>query len=203
MAKTYFYFGSMNCGKTTKLIQTVVNYQQQGMKCLIIKPTTDTRDGDACSVKSRITEAFPAVPYDPNKTNNKELANIIAKNKPDVVLVDEVQFFGERIKFLIKLCDRRNIPLLCYGLRNSFNGESFPASVHLLVHADKIEELRSICWCGCKATHNLLVHNGVPVRDDTDGILVGEIASVFEDDGYHAVCRRHFYKGLWKRNQNK
>lgn len=203
MAKVYFYYGSMNSCKTSQLIQTAYNYQEQGLKALILKPTTDTRDGDSCHVKSRITEPFPAIPFDPEKTSNNELRKIIAEHRPKVILVDEVQFFGPRIKFLVKECDLRNIPLLCYGLRNSFNGKSFPASEYLLVHADKLCEMKTMCFCGKKATHNLLVQNGVPVRDEGDGVLVGDVAGVTEDDGYHTVCRKHFYTGQWKLGMRK
>ena len=198
MSKVYFYYGSMSCGKTTQLIQTAYDYKQKGMNAVIFKPVTDTRDGDACHVKSRITDPFPAYPFDPVKTTNNEIIRILDAEKPKAILIDEVQFFGPRIKFMMKECDRRNIALLCYGLRNSFTGESFPASIHLLTHADVIDELKNMCFCGRKATHNLLVQDGKPVRGISDGILVGDVAGVNEDDGYHAVCRTHFYKGKWK-----
>ena len=193
-ARLYFYWSAMNSGKTSALIQNAYNYQERGMIAVILKPNIDNREGTKSRVISRIGLELPAWLVDCNDDASfgKQLKDIVSI-APEVVFVDEVQFFSvTQIMMLEDLVDLYNIPVVCYGLRNSFNNDGFPASDWLLRNADKLIESKNICFCGSKATHNLMVVDGKPVRTADSAICVGG------NDLYHAVCRRHFKLGEWK-----
>lgn len=193
MAKLYFYYSSMDAGKTTQLIQTAHNYQQRGMKPMILKPSIDTREGTKPRVISRIGLEFPATIVDVADLDMLDtLVQGIVDGGYNVVLVDEVQFFSvEHIKRFTELVDQHDIPVLCYGLRNSFNNEGFPSVLHLLQHAEKLVEIKTMCWCGKKATHNLMVVDGTAIKHADSAVKVGGM------DLYHSVCRKHFNEGSY------
>lgn len=193
-ARIYFYFSAMNAGKTTALIQNAYNYQERGMVPIIFKPSIDNREGQKPRVISRIGLEMPATIIDCNDDAafGKILEDILLVG-PAVVLVDEIQFFSvNQMKMLEDLADIHDIPVVCYGLRNSFNNEGFPATDWLMRNADKITEIKNICFCGSKATHNLMVVDGKPVKEADSAICVGG------NELYHAVCRKHFKAGQYK-----
>lgn len=194
MAKVYFYYSSMNSGKTTSLLQATYNYLERGMPVLLLKPRFDIRDGEEPVISSRIglkmhCQFFPET--------REELDALFLEGDDNVraIFVDEVQFVDPGLlKYLIYYGDTLDIPLLCYGLRNSYDGAGFPASDWLLRHADKLVEMKSICWCGKKATHNMMVIDGKPVvKTLAEGNKV-----VGGNELYHAVCRCHFELKMYK-----
>lgn len=193
-AKLYFYYGSMNGSKTTQLIQNAYNYQERKMIPVILKPDIDVREGDKHRVISRIGAEFPATIvrcYDNNHL--RKIIQTIIDGHVSVVFVDEVQFLSvDQVRMLEDLVDNYDIPVMCYGLRNSFNNAGFESVDWLLRNADKLAEVKNICFCGAKATHNLMVVNGKPVKESGSSICVGG------NELYHAVCRRHFKEGVFE-----
>jgi thymidine kinase len=154
MAKLYFRYGAMNCGKSTALIQVDYNYQERGMATLIIKPQTDTKGEDRVVSRLSISRRVDvlAEPGD-------DLFAIIAARKEegplDCVLVDEAQFLTTiQVDQLFRLAVRADIPVICYGLRTDFKMDGFEGSQRLLLLAHSIEELKTICKCGRKAMVN-------------------------------------------------
>lgn len=155
MSKLYFRYGAMNCGKSTALIQVAHNYEERGMKVVIIKPKIDTKGED--SIISRIGAVRKA---DILAGEDFEIFNTIktkleGENKIHCILVDEVQFMKSwQIDDLLKVAVLLNIPVICYGLRTDFAMKGFEGSTRLLLVAHSIEELKNICRCGKKATLN-------------------------------------------------
>lgn len=194
MSKLYFYYGAMNGSKTTQMVQNAYNYQERKMRPVILKPSMDTREGEKPRVVSRIGAEFPAVIVESN--NEQAMIDILKKlveEKISVVMVDEAQFFSvEQMIQLENFVDDHNIPVMCYGLRNSFNSAGFPSIDWLLRNADKLVEIKNICFCGKKATHNLMVVDGQPVKCAESAVKVGG------NELYHAVCRKHFKQGVWE-----
>ena len=194
MAKLYFYYSAMYSGKTTSLIQSAHNYEIKNMIPVVLKPNIDDREGVEPKVVNRTGMEYPATIVDCTDISSMiDACDDIKKAGVDVVLVDEVQFLSvEHIRCLEELVDHSNIPVLCFGLRNSFNGGGFPGSDYLLQHADKLVEMKGICHCGKKATHNLMVVDDVPFYGSDDPIKVGDIGL------YHSVCRKHFTLGEYQ-----
>ncbi len=155
MAKLYFRYGAMNCGKSTHLLQVAHNYEERGMKVCVIKPSIDTK-GDNSVVSrigaSRIVDILL-------KSNQKVIDALIEKyGSLDIscILVDEAQFLTqEQVDELYELTKLNEIPVICYGLRTDFMTRGFPGSVRLLEISDDIEEMKTICECGKKATVNV------------------------------------------------
>lgn len=190
MAKLYFYYASMNAGKSTTLLQADFNYRERGMTTMLWTAKLDHRSGDK-AIESRIGLGAAAHRYEPD---TDLFENIIAQHNQqpiDCVLVDEAQFLTqEQVWQLAKLSDGIGIPVVCYGLRTDFQGELFPGSATLLGIADKLVELKGVCHCGRKATMNL--------RVDAQGAAVkaGEQTEIGGNDRYVALCRRHFVEAL-------
>lgn len=183
MAKLYFRYGAMGSSKTANVLMADFNYREKGMKTLIIKPSTDTRDGDGI-LASRIGLSAPCtmIDKDCNILNllKEDLKNI------NVILADEVNFFTrDQINQLSDIVDYYNIPVLCYGLRADFQSNFFEGSKRLFEIADKIEEIKTICWCGSKATMNARISDGKMVLEG-DQILIGA------NDDYISLCRKHW-----------
>jgi len=186
MAKLYFYYSSMNAGKSTALLQSSYNYRERGMNTLVLAPALDDRFG-AGKVTSRIgieTDARTFVPED------DLLALVEARNKHSqlhCVLIDEAQFLTkEQVFQLGEVTDKMNIPVLAYGLRTDFQGEPFEGSKYLLAWSDNLKELKAICDCGSKAT--------MVVRFDEAGnaITEGSQIEIGGNDRYVSMCRKHF-----------
>ncbi len=186
MAKLYFYYASMNAGKSTTLLQADFNYRERGMETMLWTAAFDDRYG-AGQVTSRIGLQADAQLFDPDTDLER---NCLEKHKASslaCIMVDEAQFLSRaQVLQLARLADRHGIPVLCYGLRTDFQGELFPGSAALLGLADALIELKAVCECGRKSTMNL--------RVDADGKAIREGAQteVGGNDRYVALCRRHF-----------
>lgn len=190
MAKLYFYYASMNAGKSTNLLQADFNYRERGMRTMLFTAAVDTRAGEGV-IASRIGLSAPATAFD-GCTDLLALALAEHAATPlSCVLVDEAQFLTPaQVDGLARLADAHGIPVLAYGLRTDFRGELFPGSARLLALADALVEIKSVCTCGRKATMNL--------RVDADGRAVAEGAQteIGGNDRYVALCRRHHAEAL-------
>lgn len=189
MAKLYFYFSSMNAGKSTTLLQADFNYRERGMRTMLWSAALDTR-GDGM-IRSRIGLEAPAHLYAPETDLWTAIGAAHRAEPIHCVLVDEAQFLTEaQVWQLARLADEAGIPVLCYGIRTDFQGALFPGSAALLGIADALVELKAVCHCGRKATMNL--------RVDAAGAAVqqGEQTEIGGNDRYLALCRRHFTEAL-------
>jgi thymidine kinase len=186
MAKLYFYYSSMNAGKSTNLLQSSYNYRERGMNTLVLAPLLDDRFGVG-RVTSRIGIESEAITF----VGDTDLFELIEKHhrasRLHCVLVDEAQFLTrEQVFQLSELADKLGIPVLAYGLRTDFQGEPFEGSKDLLAWADTLNEIKAICHCGSKAT--------MVVRLDAEGRAVteGSQVEIGGNDRYVSMCRRHF-----------
>lgn len=187
MAKLYFNYAAMNAGKSTILLQSSHNYIERGMNTLLLKPAFDTRDSHAAEIKSRIGLAAPARNFSADTDVTSLVMESHALKPLDCVLIDEAQFLTEaQVRELARIADEDNIPIMCYGLRTDFQGQLFPGSAILLAIADDLNELKTLCWCGRKATMNLRVNaDGAPV-------LNGAQIEIGGNDRYVSLCRKHW-----------
>jgi thymidine kinase len=186
MAKLYFYYSSMNAGKSTSLLQSSYNYRERGMNTLIMAPALDDRYGIG-KVSSRIGLEAPALCFNADDDLFSLISAHLEKTALHCVLVDEAQFLSrEQVFQLSDVTDRLGVPVLAYGLRTDFQGEPFEGSKYLLAWADTINELKAICECGAKAT--------MTVRLDAEGnaIREGSQIEIGGNERYIAMCRRHF-----------
>lgn len=192
MAKLYFYYASMNAGKSAHLLQADFNYRERGMATMLWTAALDRRS--AGMVRSRIGLESEAHRFHPDTDLWAEVSAVHADTKLDCVLVDEAQFLSsDQVWQLARLADEAGIPVLCYGLRTDFQGELFPGSAVLLGIADALVELKAVCHCGRKATMNLRVDaSGAAVRQ-------GQQTEIGGNDRYVALCRRHFSEAINKR----
>jgi thymidine kinase len=195
MAKLHFYYSAMNAGKSTTLLQSSYNYQERDMDTLLYIPQIDVRVGVGV-IGSRIGLKKEAFPFSSDFDLFADIKQKLAANgNIKCVLVDEAQFLTkEQVEQLCKVADQLNIPVLAYGLRSDFLAEPFPGSKYLLALADELNEIKTICFCGRKATMNM--------RIDEKGnkVYQGEQVEIGGDDRYVAVCRKHFYEGKSKAN---
>lgn len=186
MAKLYFYYSSMNAGKSTALLQSSYNYQERGMRTYLLTPEIDDRY-DVGKVTSRI--GLDADAYVFNKSEDLMALVSVQTEKSAIscVMVDEAQFLTkDQVWALSKVSDELDIPVLAYGLRTDFMGEPFPGSKYLLAWADNLKEIKAICYCGRKATMVLRIdYSGKPVTSGEQVVIGG-------NDQYESVCRRHF-----------
>ncbi|MBP3899517.1 thymidine kinase [Candidatus Saccharibacteria bacterium] len=190
MAKLYFRYGAMGCGKTMQLLQVAFNYEERGQKVCVIKPKTDTKNGDKL-----LTRIGPERKTDFCFKKKDDLLDIVTKKYSDVdcVLVDEAQFLTkEQVDQLLKITIKLNIPVMAYGLRLNFRMEDggFDGATRLLQVAHDIEEIKTICECGRKATLNCRFLNDKIVIDGPD-VLIDDGKSKIE---YRALCPACFYK---------
>ncbi|MEL7446381.1 MAG: thymidine kinase [Pseudomonadota bacterium] len=190
MAKLYFYFASMNAGKSSNLLQAAFNYGEQGMNVSLWTAAIDDRPGFG-AISSRIGLASDAHRFRED-TDIKTFVLEGHEEEPiSCILVDEAQFLTQlQVWQLAHLADEHGIPVLCYGLRTDFQGQLFPGSAALLGIADALIELKAVCHCGRKATMNL--------RVDASGkaIKEGEQTEIGGNDRYIALCRKHFSEAL-------
>jgi len=187
MAKLYFNYAAMNAGKSTILLQSSYNYYERGMRTLLMKPVIDTRDSNADHITSRIGLKAKADCFQSDEDLEAHIISAHKKQPIDCVLVDEAQFLTEtQVWQLSRVADDHKIPVLCYGLRTDFRGDLFPGSAALLAIADDVKELKTLCWCGRKATMNLRF-------DDTGhAITEGEQVEIGGNDRYISLCRKHW-----------
>ena len=187
MAKLYFKYGAMGSAKTAQALITKYNYEENGMRVWLIKPSTDNRDGQNV-IRSRVGLASEADVITPG---DSVIAEFEKKGKIDVIIADECQFFTEsQVDELREIVDTVDIPVLCFGLRTDFLCKFFPGSLRLLEVCDTITEVRAICDCGAKATVN--------ARIDADGYIVteGDQLLLGGNDRYTAMCHRCWTKGI-------
>ena len=182
MAKLYFFYGAMNSGKTTRILQCNYNYEEQGMRAIIMKPATDTKGND--KIVSRIG-ATRKVDYLIKKDENIFDLIINEYGHVDLILVDEAQFLTTRqVNQLMDIVIDLDIPVMCYGLRTDFNTHLFEGSKRLLELADDIDEIKISCSCGRKAIINARVNDDGYVITDGEQILIGG------NDRYIPLCRK-------------
>ena len=185
MAKLYFKYGAMGSSKTAQALITKYNYEENDLKVWLIKPATDNRDG-AAVVRSRIGLMAEAESIAPGA----DLYAMFKERNTDVVIVDECQFFPpEQIDQLRRILDDLDIPVLCFGLRSDFRTKLFPGSQRLFELADSIQEIKTICDCGVKATVNARVVDGYVVTEGAQVLIGG-------NDCYIAMCHRCYRRAI-------
>lgn len=181
MAKLYFYYSTMNAGKSTALLQAAYNYAERGMSTRLFTARLDDRSGGR--IASRIGIDAKAEHFD----RHTDFWELLKDETLNCVLIDEAQFLSvPQVRQLARVVDEVNIPVMCYGLRTDFQGELFPGSAALLAWADTLTELKTICFCGRKAT--------MVVRVSSEGVVerAGQQVEVGGNDRYVSLCRRHF-----------
>lgn len=185
MAKLYFKFGAMNSGKSIEIVKVAHNYEEQNKPVKIFTSAVDTRTKVGL-VASRTGLEREATPI----TDDMDLFEEIAAIETELycILIDEAQFLKKHhILELARVVDQLNIPVMAFGLKNDFSNELFEGSKYLLIYADKIEELKTICWyCHRKATMNLRINDGEPV-------YTGEQIQIGGNESYLPVCRSCYY----------
>lgn len=192
MAKLYFKYGAMGSSKTAQALITKYNYEENDLRVWLIKPSADTRDG-LRTLRSRIgLEA--QVEVVPSQMDVYEQFQKTQLGSCDVIIVDECQFLTEeQIDQLRAIVDEYNIPVMCFGLRTDFQTRLFPGSLRLMEIADTIQEIKTICDCGAKATVN--------ARIDADGHIITKGAQVVlgGNDSYIAMCHKCYVRGIRER----
>lgn len=176
----------MNAGKSTVLLQASHNYRERGMNTLLLTAALDDRSGLGV-IASRIGLEAGAQTFSQGDDLFNRVENCHGDKPVHCVLVDEAQFLSpEQVWQLCRVADRLGIPVMCYGLRSDFQGKLFPGSSQLLALADSLREIRTICWCGRKAT--------MVVRLDEDGRILeqGDQVSIGGEESYVSLCRRHW-----------
>lgn len=186
MAKLYYNFSAMNAGKSTILLQASHNYHERGMHTVLFTALLDDRFGKG-KISSRIGLKADAHTFD-DKMNLFDRIDAMSRNqKIDCILVDEAQFLTEdQVWQLAAVADDLRIPVMCYGLRSDFQGKLFPGSATLLAVAEDLREIRTICWCGRKATMNLRIGS------DGKAVSEGEQVVIGGEESYISVCRKHW-----------
>lgn len=192
MAQLYFYYSAMNAGKSTSLLQSAYNYQERGMHTAIFTAALDDRFGIG-RVSSRIGLAMDAQLFDEKLDFLQACRQLKLQQQLDCVLIDEAQFLSkQQVKQLTDVVDQLHVPVLAFGLRTDFLGETFAGSQALLAWADKLVELKTICHCGRKANF--------VVRLDQDGkaATTGSQVQIGGNDSYVSMCRAHFKELVWQ-----
>jgi thymidine kinase len=187
MAKLYFSYSAMNAGKSAILLQSAYNYHERGMKTLLLKPEVDTRDPLSNHIVSRIGIKAQAEVFSADTNLEEFIKQYYNKTKVDCILLDESQFLTpDQVWQLASISDVFGIPVMCYGLRTDFKGNLFPGSATMLAIADDVREIRTLCWCGRKAT--------MTMRFDAEGkaITDGNQVDVGGNEKYISLCRRHW-----------
>lgn len=192
MAQLYYYYSAMNAGKSTSLLQSAYNYKERGMHAEVFTARLDDRYGMGV-VASRIGLKADAHLFDSSDDLFEQISALGAKQKVDCVLIDEAQFLSKaQVKQLLGVVDDLNVPVLAYGLRTDFLGETFEGSHYLLAWSDKIIELKTVCHCGRKANF--------VVRLDAEGqpVTQGAQVDVGGNEKYESMCRKHFRELVWR-----
>ncbi|MFQ9705566.1 MAG: thymidine kinase [Limosilactobacillus pontis] len=195
MAQLFFKYGAMNSGKSIDILKVAHNYEEQGKPVVLMTSGVDNRSGQGV-IASRIGLKRQVTPI-MDDTNIYEYVKSI-DHPVYCVLIDEAQFLKKyHVLQLIKIVDELNIPVMTFGLKNDFKNELFEGSKYLLIYADKIEEMKTICWfCPHKATMNLRIHDGKPVYE-------GEQVQIGGNESYYPVCRKHYFHPLLDQGQEE
>ena len=196
MAKLYYRYSTMNAGKSIELIKVAYNYEERGQRVMTLLPAIDDRYGVGV-ITSRIGIQREAMLVK-DDTNILEL--FLAekeKGEIDCVLIDECQFLRKHhVEELIEIVDTFNVPVMAYGLKNDFRNQLFEGSYYMLIYADKIEEIKTICWCGRKATMVARVVDGKIVKQGEQIVIGG-------NDMYVSLCRKHYNDGRLGPDESK
>ncbi|MFA5634794.1 MAG: thymidine kinase [Anaerovoracaceae bacterium] len=188
MAQLYYRYSTMNAGKSIELIKVAYNYEERGKRVLVLVPGVDDRYGKGV-VSSRIGVSREAIIVNDETNLLKLFMEENAEEDIDCVLVDECQFLKKHhVQELVEIVDSYDTPVLAYGLKNDFRNELFEGSYYMLVNADKIEEIKTICWCGRKATMVARIVDGKFVK-------TGEQIVIGGNDMYISLCRKHYNDG--------
>ncbi|MBD8891415.1 thymidine kinase [Roseibium litorale] len=186
MAKLYFNYSSMNAGKSTVLLQASYNYEERGMNTLLFIAALDDRAGKG-RIASRIGLSSEATIFEREDDLFSQIQSTMAMEPLHAIFVDEAQFLTEKqVWQLARVADELRIPVMCFGLRTDFQGKLFPGSAALLAIADNLREIKTICWCGSKAT--------MVARMDANGNIVdeGEQVVIGGEETYVSLCRKHW-----------
>lgn len=185
LAQLFYRYGAMNSGKTIEIIKVAHNYEEQNKSVIIMTSALDTREKQGM-IESRIGLERKAEPIHED-TNVFDLVQELNPHA-SCILIDEPQFLKKKhVMELAKIVDELNVPVMAFGLKNDFQNNLFEGSEYLLLYADKIEEMKTICWfCGKKAIMNLRFHDGKPVYE-------GEQIQMGGNESYYPVCRKHYY----------
>ena len=194
MAQLYYRYSTMNAGKSIELIKVAYNYEERGKQVLTLIPSVDDRYGVGV-ITSRIGIQREALVVNED-TNILELyIRENEKRKIDCVLIDECQFLKKHhVQELVEIVDSCDVTVLAYGLKNYFRNELFEGSYYMLIYADKIEEIKTICWCGRKATMVARVIDGRVVKQGEQVVIGG-------NDMYVSLCRKHYNDGRFCENK--
>ena len=193
MAKLYFRYGAMGCGKTAQLLQVAFNYKEKGMIVCVMKPKIDTKAGSKLQTRIGIERDIDYLILE-----DDDIYEIVKNkySKSNCILIDEAQFLSkEQVDNLMEIVVKLNIPVMCYGLRTDFLTNGFTGSIRLLEIAHSIEELKTICKCGRKATYN--------ARYVNDRIVTSGTSIVIDNDPnvkYVSLCPHCYYDEIY---QNK
>lgn len=188
MAQLYYRYSTMNAGKSIELIKVAYNYEERGKRVLVLVPSIDDRYGKGI-VSSRIGVSREATMVNEETNLLKLFMEENEKQAIDCVLVDECQFLlKHHVQELVEIVDSYDTPVLAYGLKNDFRNELFEGSYYMLIYADKIEEIKTICWCGRKATMVARIVDGKFVK-------TGEQIVIGGNDMYVSLCRKHYNDG--------
>lgn len=189
MSKLYFRYGAMNCGKTTNLLQVAHNYEERGMRVLLLKPSIDTKANTKVSSRIGVEREVDHLVL-PDE-NLKGYLSLI-KDKTECIIVDEAQFLTEKqVDELFIFSKLTSIPVICYGLRADFRSELFSGSKRLFELADNIEELYTICRCGKKARFNARIVNGEFTLEGSQVAIDGEV-------NYESLCGKCYLRKVKK-----
>lgn len=190
MSKLYFRYGAMNSGKSTHLMQVAYNYEERGLRVVLLKPATDKKGGDKLVSRLGVTRKVDMVIDKEDDIYERVQEDVKNEGKLDCILVDEVQFLkSHQIDQLFRIAVKLDIPVICYGLRTDFLMEGFEGSTRLLLLAHSIEEMKTICKCGSKA-----VVNARKVNDKF--VFSGEQIAIDHVDNveYESLCGKCYYK---------
>lgn len=190
MASLYFTYSAMNAGKSTALLQVAHNYEERGQQVLLLTPAVDDRAGQG-TIASRLGIKRSALAYTRN-TDLKALLEARHQQRAiDCVLMDEAQFLTEaQVWQLTDVVDTLGIPVMCYGIRTDAFGQAFPGSAVLLAVADKLVEMKTICFCGRKATMSLRVD------EQGNAVKIGAQVAIGGNERYVSCCRKHWREKL-------
>lgn len=188
MAQLYYRFGTMNSGKSFEIIKVAHNYEEQDKPVIIFSPAIDIRT-DVKEIGSRVGMKRPAIPVEKDTNIYESVIALQSKTQRIYcILIDEAQFLHkQQVLQLTRIVDELNIPVMAFGLKNDFQNQLFEGSYNLLIYADKIEEIKTICWyCDRKATMVIRYKNGIPVNE-------GEQIQIGGNEEYKPVCRRCYH----------
>ncbi|MBF7072135.1 thymidine kinase [Glaciecola sp. MH2013] len=186
MAQLYFYYSAMNAGKSTSLLQSAYNYKERGMNICLFTAALDDRYGTG-KIASRIGLESPAELFSSDTDLFAAMQKECAKQKISCLFIDEAQFMSkQQVIQCLQIVDTLKIPVLAYGLRTDFRGQTFEGSHYLLAWADKLSELKTVCHCGRKANFVArLDEQGNPISE-------GDQVDVGGNEKYVSLCRKHF-----------